>query len=105
DAGVPCRGRELLAGQVFLAGPGANDREQLNYIRSREGVPFDWKQLDRSPTLSQRVLLSPKSCVDQAKHAKGRSIIGLGANYFLLFTTGSVESCARCSGVAARVSD
>src|SRR5204863_9925835 len=95
----------LLQGEFFFASPGTDDGEDLNHIRTAERIPFDWKKLNRASALSQCVVLSPKSCVDQAERTERRSIIGLPSNYFLLLSTRGSKSGPRRSRVSTNTSD
>src|SRR5260370_37340490 len=64
-----------------------------------DGIFCYWQKLNRSATLAQRILFSPKSSVDHAKHAESGAVIGLCLHNLLLNSTGFCKSGVRRRGV------
>ena len=76
---------ELFAGEIVVANPGGNSCQRHDHARAVGRIFFDGKQLNRAAALAERFVFSSQGSVDQTKHAKGTSIVRMGANEFLLF--------------------
>src|SRR5207247_9396067 len=101
----PGRHRQLLASEVFLTDPGSNDCEILNHMSAVDGIFCHGQKLNRPATLAQSILVSPKSSVDQAKHAESGAVIGLCLHNLLLSSTGFCKSGVRRRGVTFHASN
>src|SRR5260370_20009172 len=69
-----------------------------------DGIFCYWQKLNRSATLAQRILFSPKSSVDHAKHAESGAVIGLRLHNLLLSSAGFCKGGVRRSSVAFHAS-
>src|SRR5262245_9671556 len=75
---------KLLTGEAFVAYPGSNYRQILDYLHAADRVLFHRKKLNCARAFAKRFLFSPQTCVNQAKYAQSGTVIGLTLEDFLL---------------------
>src|SRR5206468_13082904 len=88
--------RQLLQGELLLAGPGGDDGEIDKHSASIHGISFHREKLDRAPAFAQCLFFASESGVNQAQHAERRTIIRLRL-YDLLLLDASFRKSDLCS--------
>ena len=96
--------RQLLQGEVLLVRPCANVGKDFDYERTADCVSRDREKLNGPSSFAQRLFLASKSGVDQAEHAKRRSVIGLRTGHLFLLSAGKGKGRARRSRIPADAS-